>query len=201
MSDAVVHIADRVRELVEPYDHVERHLIRFGGREKTREHRSRHPSLLNQLRAAVKPGPGDEQLYAVPRSAPPVVTGPLDVLLRIEAGSAHWLSMRIGLPLRATVENNLRALVGHAPELDDLDQLHHDIDTWWTWARVETGWDGRPRDLRDPCPYCAERLLRVRHDATAAWCRGCAAAWDATQLGLLGEMIDQFKATRAERLA
>lgn len=194
-ADRLTGIADDVNQLVEPYQHAERYLVRRGDRQQTHLHRARHPSLLNQLRAALEPG-SDTENESGKRpadTAPPVAMGALDVLLRIEAGSADWVSQHLGLPSRDTVESNLRALVGHAGDCDDglLTDLHHAVEAWWRWARIESQWDGRPRDLRDPCPYCGRRKLRVAWDVTAAWCTGCAATWGETEVGMLGAMIDQ----------
>lgn len=183
MNEPVQDVPRMVRELTEPYRHTEAWIE---GKRTIKRHQTRHPSLLNQLRAAIDGSAVDDIGSRVGQSKPPVALAALDVLLRIEAGSSVWCSARLGLTLRPTVEANLLQLTPHA----DDDTLACDIQSWWRWARVETMWDGRPRDLRDPCPYCAQRMLRVAWDVSAAWCRECGADWDRTDLGVLGAMID-----------
>ena len=97
------------------------------------------------------------------------------------------MSRRLGLKLRGTVEGNLRLLAGQAAE----PLLGRDIEAWWRWARVESQWDGRPRDLRDPCPYCSQRMLRVAWDISAAWCRECGADWGRDEVGMLGAILTE----------
>lgn len=189
----VDRIAGRVRQLTRPYSHTERFLTRVGDRQRVDSHHARHPSLLTQLRQALEPGPDDEPSPRSADPAAPIALGALDVLMRIEAGSAYWVNVRLGGKLRATCEGNLRALVGAATSLDEetLDDLAADVEAWWRWARVEAAWDGRPRDLRDPCPWCGQRALRVAWDVSAAWCRQCAATWGQTEVGMLGAMLDE----------
>lgn len=192
MSDPQ-RVAEHVRQLTQPYGHTERYLSRVGGRQVIDSHHARHPSLLNQLRAALEPGTDDEPAPRSADPAAPIALGALDVLMRIEVGSAQWVSVRAGMRLRKTVEGNLRALVGHAASCDDLElsDLAADVESWWRWARVESCWDGRPRDLRDPCPWCSHRSLRVAWDVSAAWCRQCGATWGGGEVGMLGAMLDQ----------
>ena len=180
-----VDVAHYVAQLVEPYTHTEPYWVQRRRGEIARSHRSRHPSLLDQLRAACEPGLVDDSGSRIGESKPPVSIGALDVLLRIEAGSADWVSRRLRLVLRDTVEENLRLLAGQ------LDQaVAKVIESWWRMARVESAWDGRARDLRDPCPYCSQRMLRVAWDASAAWCRECGADWGHGDVGVLGAMLD-----------
>lgn len=181
-----VDIATMVRELTEPYTHTETWWQRHKKTQHLQSHRSRHPSLLNQLRAACEPGLIDDAGDRIGKSKPPAAMGALDVLLRIEAGSADWVSRRLRQSLRDTVEANLHLLAGHATE----SMLAKQIESWWRMARVESQWDGRPRDLRDPCPYCSQRMLRVAWDVKAAWCRECGADWGAADVGVLGAMLD-----------
>lgn len=182
MSEAPSYIL----QLVEPYTHAEPYWIDQRNRQ-ARIYTHRHPSLLDQLRAVCEPGTVDDAGTRGGKSKPPVALSALDVLLRIEMGSAMWISRRLELTLRDTVEANLLLLNTH---IKAHDLLAKDIESWWRWARVESHWDGRPRDLRDPCPYCNQRMLRVAWDVSAAWCRDCGADWGHADVGVLGAMLD-----------
>lgn len=178
-----------VRELTEPYHHTEPYW-ELGKRERLGTHKAHHPSLLAQLRAACEPGLVDDAGARVGESKPPVAISALDVLLRIEAASADWTSRQLEQPLRDTAEANIRLLGTLTRDVGAVG-LADSIIGWWRWARVESAWDGRPRDLRDPCPYCNQRMLRVAWDVSAAWCRDCGLSWDGPDVGVLGAMLDQ----------
>ena len=129
----------------------------------------------------------------------------MNALLRIEAESADWITRklhRLGRPrhpLRETVEDNLRLLLGEAGMLADKHDrwaLCSTVHRWWTWARVESAWDAPARESRDPCPYCANRTLRLRPDGTAAWCTECGEAWDSDSVGLLARMLTDAREQR-----
>lgn len=175
-----------VRELTSAYTHNEPYWEGEHVKAAAKLHKSEHPSLLDQLRAASQGGLVDESGSRIGESKPPVVISALDVELRIEAASAMWVSKSLGLKLRDTVEGNVLLLGTHAKENP---LLAKDIESWWRWARVESQWDGRPRDLRDPCPYCGQRMLRVAWDVSAAWCRDCGADWGSDEVGMLGAML------------
>jgi hypothetical protein len=179
-----------VRELTERYGHNEPYVVEL---KHLKSHHSNHPSLLDQLRGAVESGRVDDVGSRIGASKPPVAISALDVLLRIEAASAVWVSKALGLKLRDTVEGNIRLLGTHTKE----DLIGRDIQSWWRWARVEATWDGRPRDLRDPCPYCGQRMLRVAWDVSSAWCRECGADWGAEDVGMLGAMLLQAQGESA----
>ena len=95
-------LVDEVGELVDPYTHVERRLVRKGRREVAKHHRTDWPGLLDQLRDAVTPGSTGDDVpgLAVTESRPPLDVPALNALLRIEAESAVWVSVRLGLRFR-----------------------------------------------------------------------------------------------------
>jgi hypothetical protein len=191
---SVAETARYVQQLTQPYSHTEPYWTLGRRTQIPRAHRSNHPSLLNQLRAACEPGLVDDTGARIGESKPPVAMSALDVLLRIEAASADWVSRQLEHPLRDTAEANLSLLAGKTNDVRALG-LSEAIESWWRWARVESAWDGRPRDLRDPCPWCAQRMLRVAWDVSAAWCRECGSAWGAADVGVLGAMLDQQRAS------
>jgi hypothetical protein len=183
MNDLRVQLADLVAQLVDPYDHAEpytvlklRSAIPDGGpTQEIRVHRTKHPSLLDQLAAAVEPSSstagGMRGGYA---SNPSARLAAIDRLLAIEVGSAKWV-IDLDLSLRKTAVENLRALVG-ASEVTD--RLVKDAERWVTWARVVTAWEVPPRALKELCPSCGLRgTIRVRLDPTQACCVECGVTW------------------------
>lgn len=191
-ADPVAEIAEQVRELTRPYHHAERYLVRKRKRQIARLYHAEHPSLLDQLRAAVYPcaqaEPGGSHIA---QSSPPAELSALNALMRIEVGAVSWCR-RLELEPRPTIEGCLSLLSGHARDVSTsmVKDLAAAVQSWWRWARVESQWDGRPRSLRDPCPLCTARALHVSWDVTAAWCHECGADWGSGELGVLGQMLD-----------
>ncbi len=178
-------------ELTRPYTHTERCAIRQGKREITRPHRTRHPSLLDQLRQAVHAalGPG-QHAHGITVWTEPADIGALDALVRIESGAAYW-AQALGAGHQPSAEAAVHAVAHAALALDDrpLGYVTRQVERWHRTARLETRWDDPPVALRDPCPYCGERMLRVAADASAAWCTGCQTSWDSARVGVLAAMI------------
>jgi hypothetical protein len=87
--------------------------------------------------------------------------------------------------------------VGIATTLDDdnLGRLAREVNRWWTWARVVTGWDSPPWRPNVDCPMCARRGgLRVRLNDRSAACLECGETWDHTTIGLLAEHLREVNA-------
>lgn len=71
-------------------------------------------------------------------------------------------------------------------------ELEVDITSWWTWARVVTGWDTPAWQPANTCPLCGVRgTLRVRLDEQRATCvnDACRETWDHFNIGLLADHI------------
>lgn len=177
--------------------HVER--VRYWDKhrnEKYREWRTVQPGLLAQLhQAAVAPAEGQTEPgpRSVPQSRPPLALEALSTHAAICTHVHHWC-WSLNLAPRDTVEGNIRALVGAAPNLDDDDLalLTVELRTWHRWASVATHWISPPFQPHVPCPACAVvGKLRVNLTAQAAHCRACQATWasDDGSLYTLGEYI------------
>lgn len=171
--DTLAHMADDIRQLVDPIH------IAVRGRVVT------HPPLLDQLRVAAIPGntrQGAER-RRVPDSRPPARLDSVDALSEIYVELAGWhaklrlpsppefvygcehISCRRILLQRGKVDRGplcpwasiertdwhkvaLRQLVGAAGEIAPAiaDWLCADVTSWWHTAAVHTGW--QPYQLR-----------------------------------------------------
>jgi hypothetical protein len=207
-DDAIGQVAEQVRALTEARTHTEPYFKWTAARHrKLHKHTTRHASLLDQLR---------EQLLAngvaVESEAPigtggadtraPLAIAVLDVLLRIEAGSAHWVSVGLRRDLRQTVEGNLRLLVGAATRAEDwqLRDLARDVHRWHSWAATLTGWQSPPFVPNAPCPLCARKgTLRINADQKRALCVECGAVWSEAD-GSIGLLADQIRAADLPQL-
>ena len=185
--------------------HVER--VRYwdnNRNEKYREWRTTQPGLLRQLHdGAVDPvrAPSDTGPRPTPGSRPPLALEALSTHAAICTHVGHWC-FSLNLALRDTVEANIRALVGAAPNLDDddLTALTVEVRTWHRWASVATGWTAPLFAPHVPCPACqVVGQLRVNLTAQAAHCRACQATWasDDGSLYRLGEYIQAHTERRA----
>jgi len=195
MSDDLTAIADAVRDLTQPYTHIEPYAVVDGkGRVRPKHHLTKHPSLLDQLRAAETAGHGNEDQPAGGyESRPAARLEAIATLNAIDSEVATWITWRRNT-VRPTTEANLHAIVGVAADLvlADRRELAVEVRRWLTWARVVTGWDSPPWRPNVPCPMCATKGgLRIRLIEEAAACLDCGAAWDRDSIGLLAEEIRQ----------
>lgn len=199
-------IADSVRELVEPARHAERF---EEWDERTRRHMpsrlhwTRHPSLLDQLRAAGTAGRGGEDgPTGGYESRPAARLAATDRLIAIEQAVDDWLVRRMNTyGQRISLEQNLRLLVGSAADLDKPGRLALQRETarWVTWARVVAGWDSEPWRPNAACPMCEQTGgLRIRLDERVATCLDCGEAWDSATLSLLADHIRGINAEQED---
>lgn len=200
-TDPLVEIADEIRELTDPQHHAERYVMLDARNrpQKPKHHLTRHPSLLDQLRAAASAGRdgGDGPMVGGYESKPAARLEAIGQLLRIEQAVDDWLVRIFDVTPRRGIEDQLRQVAGLAPTLDTRKRVHlaAEVHRWRIWARVVTGWDSPPWQPNVPCPCCERRgELRIRMlDKTAA-CLHCGAVWDASTFGLLADQIASMDA-------
>lgn len=197
-DDLTVLLTEAVNDLTRSRTHREPVMRYEHGCWTRTHHLSNTPSLLEQLRHAIEPGGTGDTGRGVPGSRPTARLDAIDTLIRIEASVAAWLTLRCLQPLRLTVEDNLRALVGCAADLDDPVRwdLTREARRWVTWARVTTGWEVPAFRPDNTCPLCARRGgLRVRagdgvsSSEASATCVECGETWTTDTIGLLAEHI------------
>ena len=192
-------------QLCDPRHHVERIPYWDTNRNrKFREWRTTQPGLLRQLHdGAIDPvrvAEGGRRPH--PGSRPPLALEALSTHTAITAYAARWC-WSLKLDLRDTTEDNIRALVGHAPHLDDdaLTLLAGEMRQWYRWAAVATGWVAPLYAPHVPCPACQVKgKLRVNLTAQAAHCRACQATW-ASDDGSLYKLSDYINAHTERRAA
>lgn len=169
-----------------------------------------HLSLLDQLRVAVSGSPGHpDGGGSAFSSRAPIRLDALDVLERIEHEARSWVKS-LGGKCRATAEGNLWFLSGATADLDDvelLDALDAAARSWDVGAAVTSGWDAPAWRPHVPCMACDQSdTLRVRAEQTysgwspRAYCVSCGAAWDGSNIGVLGNHIQLLLDKRAEAL-
>lgn len=195
-TDPRVEIADAVRELTQTHLHMERYVVLDKHNRPTpaKQHMTRHPSLLAQLRDAATAGrgSGDEQMTGGYESRPTARLEALDQLLKIEQAVDDWLVRRLkATPRRHQLEDRLHQIVGLvSAETAQVSTFAREVNRWRIWARVVTGWDSPPWQPKVACPLCEHvGELRIRLIEQTAACLHCGETWDASTFGLLAEQI------------
>lgn len=189
-------VADAADALTEPMHTVEVIHHYVNGHRRLRRVEIRHPSLLDQLAAAVIPGEvyaEDELGSAVrrPGSAPPAQLEAIHAGMAIAAAAATWC-LRLGLRPRDSTVGNIRSLVGARTDSDQSKALLADLKHWYGWAMTVAGWRRPPWTPPVPCPLCGTGGLRVRLDAQTACCVDCGeASWSKETIGELAEYVQE----------
>jgi hypothetical protein len=199
MTSLLTELAELVDELCDPHQHVERVHDRVDrGTRRMRAYVTTQQGLLAQLaEAAVDGAAGGESpgVRIVPQSRPP---GCWEALARHTAITLHvaqWC-WDLRIEQRATVEGNMRALVGAAGTIaaGQLEALVADAKAWRHQAAVMTGWASPSFAPAVPCPRCERRgSIRINLARQVAMCTGeeCGALWEADTIGVLADYIRQ----------
>lgn len=201
-----MELIDYVNELTRTHDHREHYTTKVGHTTYGRDHVTRVPPLLHQLRFASPSGLGDERGNLGYESRPAASLDALDTLTRIEHQATTWFR----LLARPTMDEPhdlirlLQKLAGlHAGVKDPAQRrdLEHDVRRWWAQARVVTGWDSPAWRPDNTCPMCGEHgTLRVRLGEKVGLCVDCRETWDADNIGLLADHIRIESAERKPTL-
>jgi hypothetical protein len=216
-------VLDMVAELVDARryrERIQRDPDQHGTRVTT-WHRSRVPSLLDQLDDAA-PGGDRAPSAAGYESKPAARIDAVDTLDTIDRGASRWLNrydVDHGTWTTADAVRHLGVLLvridraGHrcarsSPRIDRVSQavtcctwheLAREVRRWWARARIVTGWDEpawRP-DAR--CPVCGTLgSLGVRLRERIATCVECHEGWDPSSYQ---ELADHVRAETLERAA
>lgn len=203
-ANTLLDIAAIADELTEPRKHREPYSTWSTSRHRVdRFHETSVDGLLAQLKAAFVPGRAEqlESGSGIPGSRPPLALEAVSrhTMITLEAGRWAW-SLR--LTQRATVESNIRALIGSAGSMDSDTQLAllTDLRRWRTWCAVLTGWERPPFRPSAPCPSCERaNTLIIRLDTQRAFCRNvdCGSTWDTSTIGVLAEHIRTWTEAKA----
>ena len=192
-------LLDYVRELTRPYDHREHYQLERAGTWYGQDHITRVPALLHQLQYAAPSGAGEERGSAGFESRPSASLDSIDTLVRIDLAAARWVrDLGEDDPLdTAACVTRLNALIAplepcrhREPGCCTWHEVEADVRRWWTWARVQTGWDSPAWRPDNTCPLCGERgALRVRLADQVASCTNCHETWDSGNIALLADHI------------
>ena len=188
-------IHDYIHELTNKHTHTEHLTERHKGRTHTKTRITTHPPLITQLNQSDTPnntnsGDGPRPGFA---SKPAARLDALDTLLRIDHQARQQLTNLGHTPPRSTTAT-IRKLGSLHPNLNPPTQkeLETTIRSWYTQARIITGWDTPPWNPDNTCPQCAERgTLKIRLADHIAMCTNdpCRATWTPDTIGLLADHI------------
>lgn len=215
-----MELADYVRDLTEHHRHAEHYQIHSGGTWYGANHVTTVPPLITQLwdndlpsnAAETGPRPG----FA---SKPAARLDALDTAVRIDLGAHRWVT-DLGEQARSVDTVDLvRQLHGLSASAHRCDRrtarrdeetrkiicctwhaIEHDVRSWWTQARIVTGWDSPAWEPDATCPQCGERgTLRIRLVEQIGMCTndGCRVTWDQGTIGLLADHIRAESSSRA----
>ena len=194
-------LADIVAELTRTHTNRAHYTTRDRGTWWGRDHVTTVPALLTQLDASDIPSStsedGPRAGYA---SKPAARLDSLDCLHGISRDAEWWLT-ELGQTSRGRdLTTTVRLLGSLHPGLDACDhrragccpahELERDLRSWWTQARIVTGWDSPAWRPDNTCPACSERgTLRVRLVDQAGYCTECRETWGPETIGLLADHI------------
>lgn len=198
-------LADLVRELTQRHTHRERYTRRQGATLFGQDHVTTVAPLLEQLAESDIPsGASEDGARAGYASKPAARLDSLDCLHGIRRDADWWLDQ---LDQRVTGGQGTRDLAGairllhglhrgleecsqRRPGCCQAHELERDLRSWWTQARIVTGWDSPAWRPDNTCPACSERGgLRVRLIDQAGYCVECRTTWDPSSIGVLANHI------------
>jgi hypothetical protein len=196
MTTRRADLHDMIHELTQPTQHHEPYWLTLTG--QTRQHTTTNPPLITQLHNAAQP------LATINAGSNPATSRPsasidaLDTLNRIHTQAGNWLH-DLGHDHTGTTIERISRLGPtaannhcHQPKPRPGCCPHHDIERWWTWARITTGWDQPAFNPNNTCPTCGTRgTIRIRLQDHIATCTNdtCRATWNQATIGLLAEHI------------
>lgn len=186
MSD----IHEWVTELTSGHTNRQPYTVYENGETVTRYHRTYAPALIDQLDNASPSSEGSNGRGGA-ASRPAAWLEPLDTLALIDHESARWLRW-LNQDDPADTKLCVRRLHGMWASQDEATKrrIERDVRSWWTQARIITGWDSSAFRPDNTCPICAERRsLRIKLAEQLAFCVGCRETWDAATIGLLADHI------------
>lgn len=188
-----LELADMIEELTTEHRHTERLTHRQGGHTRTAVHRTRVPALLTQLWSTELTTSAEEGMRPGFGSKPPARLDALDTAVRIDLQASAWLrDLGEHDPLdTAACIRRLGALHASADKVTQRE-LEKSIRSWWTQARIVTGWDSPAWNPDNTCPQCGERgTLKIRLAEHLGMCTNdaCRVTWNDSTIGLLADHI------------
>ncbi|GAW50599.1 MULTISPECIES: DUF7341 domain-containing protein [unclassified Nocardioides] len=193
---------DMIGELTRSHRHREVYTTDpIHGTRWTRFHNTRVPSLLAQLEAASPSGEGGARGGAGFESRPAARVEALDVLVTIDREASRWVRM-LGQDDPGYTDRCLTLLASLLPQVVRCDlprgrgtcctwhMVEHDVRSWWTQARIVTGWDTPAWRPDVTCPNCTTRgSLRIRLEERCGMCVECRDSWDPSSYQVLADHV------------
>jgi hypothetical protein len=188
-------LADYIRELTETHSHAEHYQIRRGRTWYGANHVTKVPPLIAQLWANDLPSQATESGTRPGFGSKPAARlDALDTAARIDIEAHRWVT-DLGEPPRGIDTIDLvRQLHGLSASAAGITRgaITKDVRSWWTQARIVTGWDSPAWAPDNTCPQCGERgTLKVRLGDQLGMCTNdvCRVTWDSATIGLLADHI------------
>lgn len=194
-------LAEMVDELTRPHDHREHYTVAKPNRKNRkwegRNHLIRVPSLLHQLAHATPQNiTGDDRPGGAGfESKPAAHLDAVDALTRVDRDTIRLLAT-LGLQPAVTAQETTADRVRLLHRLLAIVNpgqgraITRAITSWYTHARVVTGWDEPAWRPASTCPACTEHgTLRIRRPEKLAACVHCGETWDPWTIGLLADHI------------
>lgn len=199
-TDILIDLRETADLLTDPRHHREpRYGLQGHHRVIIGHHITTQPGLLQQLADMAYPGASEDEDSgggrSVPESRPPGDVDAISAYVVITLAVARWC-WSLKLDLRDSVESNLRQAVATVIGREDRDTqiaLLGEMRTWRNQCETITGWKEGAKQLKEPCPHCGERQLRVKHEGPTARCYACHVEWGPEALGVLGRVLDTYR--------
>lgn len=156
----------------------------------TQRHYTTSPPLLEQLWSAAEQSGSTEGGRRAFGSKPSARLDALDVAMRIE-NEVHRLLRDCRVTDSHDKYPHTIDAVRHLGSLATHDRdVFRTVRSWWSAARVVTGWDSPAWAPNSSCPLCAARGgLRIKLDLHTAVCVECHETWMPETIGLLADHI------------
>jgi hypothetical protein len=193
-----------VTQLTSWHTHRQPYTQELSGITYAAHHTTNVPPLITQLAQAQVSKSGEESGNGA-KSKPTAHIEALDTLHLIDRAAAKWIRQLgeddpsntiacirklYGLAANAKFCGNTPKTQNRQTICCDTHRIERDIRSWWTQARIVSGWDTLPWRPNNTCPMCSERrTLRIRSDDKTAMCVNCRETWMSGNLGLLAEHI------------
>lgn len=196
-----------VRQLTEWHTNRTPYTHELNGIAYATAHTTKVPPLIQQL-AEAEVSKSGEQAGTGAKSKPTAHIEALDTLVLIDLAAARWVR-KLGEDDPGSTIACVRKLYGLAASAHHcghdqatkegrevtcctVHKIEKDMRSWWTQARIVSGWDSLPWRPNNTCPHCEERRsLRIRPDDKTAVCVSCRETWDASNIGILAEHVRQ----------
>lgn len=184
-------LIDYVRELTTPHIHREHYTTREHGTWWGRNHITLSPPLIDQLRYAEPSTSGESRGSGGYGSRPTARIEAMDCLIRIDRDASAWVR-NLGEDDPGDTAACVRKLGSLLPSTHDVTRraAARDLRSWWTQARIQSGWDSAAWRPDNTCPLCGTRGgLRVKLADSSALCVECRETWTPDTVAFLAGHI------------